>query len=72
MKERFGLDDNELNELLNEGKRSGSPYIQLPKFDLDVEDLKATSHVYLSNTHWEFTIIKQNLRLFQFGRQEVW
>ena len=72
MKERFGLDDNELNELLNEGKQSGSPYIQLPKFDLDVGDLKATSHVYLSNTHWEFTIIKQNLRLFQFGRQEVW
>ena len=68
LKERFGLDDGQINDLLEEGKMLGSPYFQLPKFNLDVSSLQAADNIYLTNTHWEFTLLKQKMKnMFNLG-----
>ena len=46
----------------------GSPYVQLPKFNIDVSSLQAADNIYLTNTHWEFTLLKQKMKnMFNLG-----
>ena len=71
LKERFGLDDGQINDLLEEGKMWGSPYVHLPKFNLDISSLQAAD---LSDEHHMgvHAVEAENEEHLQHGGCQVW
>ena len=52
---------SDIRQLVDAGTKPGSSYLFVPKFVLGLEDIKAAGMHYLTNTVWEYEIVRKNL-----------